>query len=215
MIRRRQRIRPTRAQTSERILEGAAAAFAERGFHGASIDYIAERAGLTRGAFHSSFGSKEDLFLALYDLMSARLRDRLSAALAQVNLTSGSLEAALREFSEGQLDRNWYLLSTEFNLYAVRQPSVARRLAEHQRGLRETLIKIVEENLARHGRHLTVDRDKVSRVLLAIYEGNQVQSLMEPDRLDAGDLTAAFAGALLHAVSAEIAPTTQVRLEST
>lgn len=212
MGRRRERIRPTRAQTSERILEGAAASFAERGFHGATIDDIASRAGLTRGAFHSSFESKEDLFLALYDHMSARLRDRLSAALAQVTLANGSLEAALRDFYQGQLERDWYLLSTEFNLYAVRQPLVARRLATHHRALREALISIVEEFLARHGRRLTADRDKVSRLLLAIHEGNQVQSLMEPDTLDAGDLTATFAGAIMHSVSAEDAPATQSRI---
>ena len=40
------------------MLEAAAAVFAERGFYGASVEEIAERAGYTRGAFYSNFADR-------------------------------------------------------------------------------------------------------------------------------------------------------------
>jgi len=47
-----------------RLIESAGKVFAERGFYGASVEEITERAGFSRGAFYSNFTSREDLFLA-------------------------------------------------------------------------------------------------------------------------------------------------------
>ena len=41
--------------------------FLERGFHGASLDEIAETAGYWKGAVYSNFDSKDELFLAVFD----------------------------------------------------------------------------------------------------------------------------------------------------
>ncbi|NUR95181.1 MAG: helix-turn-helix transcriptional regulator, partial [Kribbellaceae bacterium] len=62
-----------RSNTRARLLEGALEVFAERGFHGASVEDICERAGFTRGAFYSNFGSKDELVLALFQATTDRL----------------------------------------------------------------------------------------------------------------------------------------------
>jgi AcrR family transcriptional regulator len=49
------------------ILDAALACFSERGYHQTSIDAIAERAGLSKGAIYWHFAGKRDLFLALVD----------------------------------------------------------------------------------------------------------------------------------------------------
>lgn len=56
-----------RDRTRIRLLEAAAAAFAEHGVDGAAIDDIAARAGFTRGAFYSNFADKTELLIALCD----------------------------------------------------------------------------------------------------------------------------------------------------
>ena len=53
-----------RQLTRDTLIEAAAAVFARRGFHGASLDEIAETAGFTRGAIYKNFADKEDLFFA-------------------------------------------------------------------------------------------------------------------------------------------------------
>src|SRR5256885_2715847 len=64
-------VRLTRAQsaarTRSRLLEAAQRVFFERGFHGASLEAVAEEAGLSKGAVYSRFESKADLFLAFQE----------------------------------------------------------------------------------------------------------------------------------------------------
>ena len=59
------RVRLTRAESRERtrahLLEAAADVFAQRGFHGASVEEVADVAGYTKGAVYSNFASKDEL----------------------------------------------------------------------------------------------------------------------------------------------------------
>ncbi|QIS23389.1 TetR/AcrR family transcriptional regulator [Nocardia terpenica] len=62
-------VRLTRAEqqhrTRHKVLDAAKAEFTERGFRGATVDGIAERAELTRGAVYSNFPGKRALYLAV------------------------------------------------------------------------------------------------------------------------------------------------------
>ena len=53
--------------------------FVRRGFHGASLDEIAEEAGYTKGAVYSNFAGKDDLYLAL---LEAHYERRVAAYVA-------------------------------------------------------------------------------------------------------------------------------------
>jgi AcrR family transcriptional regulator len=55
--------------------------FAPKGFAGASVEEIAEAAGLPIGAVYSTFGSKEELFL---ELSAAYRSDLIAEAAATV-----------------------------------------------------------------------------------------------------------------------------------
>src|ERR1700733_14893550 len=67
----RARTSPSRAEKKEvaraRLLDAAQRVFASRGFAEASLDEIAEVAGLTKGAVYSNFDKKLDLLLAVLD----------------------------------------------------------------------------------------------------------------------------------------------------
>ncbi len=53
-------------ETKKRILDAARAEFSERGYEGASIRRITERAGAQLGSARYHFGSKEDLFRSVF-----------------------------------------------------------------------------------------------------------------------------------------------------
>jgi AcrR family transcriptional regulator len=53
-----------RAERERQLLDLAERAFAERGYHAASMDEIAAAAGVTKPIIYSYFGSKEGLFIA-------------------------------------------------------------------------------------------------------------------------------------------------------
>ncbi|MFL0360541.1 ScbR family autoregulator-binding transcription factor [Curtobacterium flaccumfaciens] len=79
--------RPTRQQrslaTRTAIIEGAAAEFDERGYVGASMDGIAERIGMTKGALYFHFTSKADMAGAVIAEQHAISRRYGAAAFAR------------------------------------------------------------------------------------------------------------------------------------
>lgn len=64
--------RPRDPQRAERLLDAARRLFYERGFHGVSVNEIAEAAGTTGAAVYRHFPSKEDVLLTLLDEVQAR-----------------------------------------------------------------------------------------------------------------------------------------------
>lgn len=92
----RRRQRPLREETRERILDAAVALFFEVGPTAASVDAVAARAGLTKGAVYSSFGSKDELFASVVErLPTLLLTDVLRGAASR-----GDVEQALRGLGE-------------------------------------------------------------------------------------------------------------------
>lgn len=67
-------------ETRNRILDAAEAVFHERGVAHASLDQIAQAAGVTRGAIYWHFEDKADLFEAMMDRVTLPLEDVLASA---------------------------------------------------------------------------------------------------------------------------------------
>lgn len=67
--------------TQERILNAALDVFSEKGFHSATVDEIAERAGLGKGTLYRYFSNKETLFKELVRLRLGELERSATAIL--------------------------------------------------------------------------------------------------------------------------------------
>jgi AcrR family transcriptional regulator len=72
--------RQTAAERREDVLEAAAEEFARTGFHGASTDAIARRAGISQPYLFRLFGSKKDLYLATVRRCYRRTLEAMQAA---------------------------------------------------------------------------------------------------------------------------------------
>ena len=70
--------------TEERLLKNAMRLFLEKGYHGTSIDNIAQAAGLTKGALYWHFESKEDLLKRIMKEFENRFLDGLIQAVREV-----------------------------------------------------------------------------------------------------------------------------------
>ncbi|MBD3819952.1 MAG: TetR/AcrR family transcriptional regulator [Brevundimonas diminuta] len=187
--------RPTRAQTRERLLNGALEAFAERGFQGATQEDICERVRLSRGAYNSNFRSKEELFFAIYDRTIERLERHLETSIASALSGPGpAVENFVRAFIAGYaFDRSWYLLQAEFGLHALRNPAVASHYAARQ----ARILSVIEEAVCRVWSGIEPGRphasSRVARLILAVHEGAMFQRLLEPSAIKDGELLALFA----------------------
>jgi len=189
-----------RSATRARLLEGALDVFAERGFHGASVEDICERAGFTRGAFYSNFASKDELVLALFQATTDRLLEQIAALLPDLaNQPETLLDAVLGLLDDAAPDqRQWHLISTEFTLHALRNPEAAEALNAQRRIFREKLTALVE---ATSGLRLSVPPEQFVRLVIALHEGARSQSLLEPSDVPAGSLEHLFLPMVLTAIS--------------
>jgi AcrR family transcriptional regulator len=71
--------RMPRAQRREQILDAATRAFARAGFTNTGLDVIAAEAGVTPVILYRHFASKADLYRAVLESASARLREAVGA----------------------------------------------------------------------------------------------------------------------------------------
>jgi AcrR family transcriptional regulator len=73
--------RPQTSHTREKILAAALEVFSAKGFHGTTVDEIAERAGLGKGTVYRHFQSKKGLFSELIRLKVAELEEAVQGTI--------------------------------------------------------------------------------------------------------------------------------------
>jgi len=178
----RSRVRPTREETRRRLFEAAAAAFAEHGIGGASVEAIAGAGGLTRGAFYSNFDSKDELITAmLADHVEQTVRRNLE--LLARNRDADSFMAALRAVDRAEQDPlgRSPLLHLELMLYAARAAERRPELGEFLRARRRLIVDIVEGTELARDLAAAIDPDQLAAMLLAMEDGFRLHRLIDPD----------------------------------
>jgi AcrR family transcriptional regulator len=180
--------RPNRAEKREanrgRILGAARKVFGARGFHAATIEEIAEEAGLSNGAIYYNFASKGDLFFAL---MEERQEERIRhmretfASPAQGGGRDVALDQEARHATRGlEESREWRLLLFEFVAHAARTPSLAPKLREHKRRFRAALAELLEARLAKRGVQPPISAEELGLAVLALADGLAFEEVSDP-----------------------------------
>jgi AcrR family transcriptional regulator len=135
-------VRLRRPEQTERnralLLAAARRVFLARGYHGATLEQIADDAGFSKGVVYSQFRSKADLFLALLDeRIAERARDnvRVVTALAQdVGGWRGVVAMIEHAARIARAEPQWGLLVIEFRVHAARDSALNERYAAaHER----------------------------------------------------------------------------------
>ena len=183
----RERTRPTREDTRQRLLRAAATVFVDRGIVGATIEDICDSAELTRGAYYSNFADKNELVMALIDDHVDRDMHEMERLL---ELASSPIEfVALIESPErrhdGPLGRN-PVLFMEFLLHALRHPSNRGRLAEHQERWRQVIATVVRADCDRLGVEPPMPVLDAAAMILAMDNGYLLGELIEPGSYQPG-----------------------------
>jgi AcrR family transcriptional regulator len=173
-----------RDQTRAYLLEAAAAVFAAKGFHTASLDEIAEAAGFTKGAIYSNFGGKAELFLALVD-------QRRAAMVAEFFPASDpSLHPDPAELLESISDvyrrltptETEYALWAEFELYALRNPELRQRINRDNRQRFDALVAVVTQQLTDLGvANPALHPETLTRLYIAVFDSLARQRALDPD----------------------------------
>ena len=174
-------------QTRTQLLDAALRVFLRRGFHGASLDEIAEEAGYTTGAVYSNFKGKDDLFLAVLDAEARRRTPLHSALMLDAPSIEEGLRASAREMAQYARDHpGWTGVYVEFWTHASRRPELRRKVAEQHERLLDTVGALVADWAGHWGVEFTLPPREVIRGTYAISRGLGLEALLadEPRAVD-------------------------------
>lgn len=169
-----------REDTRRRLLDAARRVFVRRGFHGSSLDLVAEEAGFTKGAVYSRFDSKADLFLAL---LEERIAERVMEMEAEAEAQHGTVAigAAMGRQWDARLrqEEAWQLAVIEFRVHAARDPALNRRYAALHAQTRHAIAGLIAREAAEVGAAAPASVDDVARAALALGIGAVLERAVE------------------------------------
>ena len=163
------------------VLVAARRMFLNRGYHGASLEQIADAAGFSKGVVYSQFESKADLFLALLEQrINERKGDNARFVEGLVMRDGFTLDEGLAALAEhvterDRADAEWGLLVIEFRVHAARNPDLNRRYAEvHERTV-AGVAGVVARIYDRTGEALPLPASELARMLLTVGAGARLE----------------------------------------
>jgi AcrR family transcriptional regulator len=190
----------SKANTRERLLAAARSVFARSGFHGASVEEIASKAGFSTGALYSNFDGKEDLFLVLMEReIDEHAREISEAVRARASVAERATGGARRWMTMIEREPELLLLLMEFWAYGVRDAQIRPKVAAQFAHMREVLTRLIAESVREFDLELDIPAEQLAIAIDALADGIARQKLADPeavpDELMGRVLSLVFAGA--------------------
>jgi AcrR family transcriptional regulator len=171
-----------KARTRSQLIDAAATVFARRGFMAASLDEVAEEAGLTKGAVYSNFAGKEELFQAVID---ERVNEPMLRLAKDIDSTGTFAERAMegaRMFVDmAQQERELFLLALEHNIYVARHPELLPTFTARYREQLAMVADLITEHSKASGLPLPLPAGQMAIAVEALSQGMALQRLADPD----------------------------------
>ena len=204
-----------RENTRAKLVRASLDVFVEKGIDGATVDDLVKAAGFTRGAFYSSFSSKEEVFIALFDEVTAELmaiaNSSVESAVADVEadescsiLEADDAQVMLAVF-EGirPFGRQWYLLYSDAIARSLRDEALRAELAEQRERMRNQIGALLTTRLEASGERALLPVEDLAQLLMGIFI-----DLLVREQLEGRDVTQLAATTILGTLRAFIAPKT-------
>lgn len=171
-----------RGTARERLLDAALGEFREHGYAATSLQAIARRAGLSKGAIYWSFEDKEDLFLALVEEHLDRpVREVMhitETAPPEIE-TAPLVSRGVAEIVRNQSDM--LLLAIEHWALAVREDSIRADYVRRQRALSDAIARVLTARHATLEVPLAYPAERLGTAIIALAVGLAMEALAEPD----------------------------------
>jgi AcrR family transcriptional regulator len=167
-----------RDRTRARLVAATLEAVAAKGVAGASLDDIAARAGMTKGAIYSNFAGKAELLLAAMGERGLTLSStpRIGATLAETlaDLARDLSQAIRRASGAGAL-------AAEFHMHALSDPEMRKAMGAIYAASFASLGRILEQA---SGPKPAMSPQALAVAIQAVAMGFLVQSFITPEAID-------------------------------
>jgi AcrR family transcriptional regulator len=168
------------------ILQAALTCFSRKGYHQTTMDDIVEEAGLSKGGVYWHFGSKKELFLALFEPFLDATEQIMLTALDTGKSARDKLEATLELSSTlSTSDEFQEIMPLMIDVWAQnwRDPEVNDVATGMYHRLLGPFVQLIEEGIA-SGEFKPVDARAMAGIIFGLYDGLAVQAMIDETLVD-------------------------------
>lgn len=177
-----------RERTRAKLLEAARALIREKGHEHASLEEIAERAGMTTGAIYGNFKSREDLFIALGQTYWAPIKPRVKAGADFAEIMRAMADATIAAIPDRSAAAVGRLTGLAYTLQHEEMREHVEKVTAESYAIGEEWLRSMTRN-----EELPMPAGQLVRVLHAMIEGLVLQRLLTPALIPDRVIRAAFA----------------------
>lgn len=161
------------------IISAARQVFSRKGFDAATVEEIAEIAGVSKGLIYNYFRSKGDILLATAETLMSRLEEHMEH-MATTSATASDKILAAQHMHTREMIKEWDFVQImlEFWSESVRRPEIARPYAQMFRKARAYLVAVIENGIA-SGEFRPVPAKEVASLMIAMADGLTVQRMLD------------------------------------
>ena len=176
-----------RERTRAALIEAAVEIIAERGFDLTSLEEVARRAGMSRGAIYGNFPSREALFMAVIGAAWSPVQPAFTpgAPFAVQMRAFGEAVAA-----EARRRRPRAAAMASFQLYLFTHEPMRRRMSEQNAEAYRQFAAALEDLVTED--ELPMPSGRLARVLDALTTGLMFTYFQTPELISDEDMIAAF-----------------------
>jgi AcrR family transcriptional regulator len=177
-----------RVRTRAKLLEAARWLIREKGHENATLEEIAERAGMTTGAIYGNFKNRDELFIALGQTYWAPIKPKVKPGATLADIMRAMADATIaaipdrRAAAIGRLTGLAYTIANE-----EMRAQVVKVTAESYEFGEQWLCTVLKKE------ELPMPAGQFVRVLHALIEGLVLQRLLTPELIPDRVIRAAFA----------------------
>lgn len=187
------------------ILNAAASVFATHGYRRATIDQVAEAAGISKGAVYLSFASKDDLFYELFEQITRDAMQPASPSAAAPPPASARIEALFYGMMAA-VDANEHVIPLTLEFWSACGVEETRerfgaRFAELFGTFRALLGGMIEDGIRAGEFRSDLPVEATASCLMAMIDGLLLQQWTDR-RIHASRVLSAALPALLRSLSA-------------
>jgi AcrR family transcriptional regulator len=168
-------------EVRDRIVRAATRAFAEHGFHRATMQDIVRESGLSVGAIYTYFKGKSELILAGCDLITdqelGELRERLAAVTDYRTRVTTALGYFFDQFDEQRAGRGQSVLMTQAWAEVDADPAIREMVRRRRRDVVTSTALLIQEGVVRGELPAWLDVESVAHAFAALLDGITLEAI--------------------------------------
>jgi AcrR family transcriptional regulator len=194
--------RPRREEVRRRLLAAASETFLERGYLDSTLEDIARRASLSKGAVYSNFESKQEIVGLLLQQRIERMHEVIAEADDPATAKVDGRRTSAAVMADNLIaDADWVQLVLEFASRAGRDAAVRAIYAPFLRVQREEVTRAIQQALADGPQQESDYAALVGTIVVALRNGLALAHAADPEQIDSEVIERALSAVLTSLVN--------------